>query len=171
MKKLFAGIAAVALAASLSAGVSAADWSAATFADNDPETVNILSYDEDSITFEEVNDSAITKVAINLADVLEDPADLDRIYEGSWKLTYHGLSSLSGTEIGWLGGGAYCATGNSNSHSLAPNDYDENGAPIWEDEQTVEDSFKWLLPSSKPASIEDATFVFMDWSICSSFSP
>ena len=164
MKKVFAGIAALAVMAVLGSSVSAADWSKATYADENPDTCNILSFDANGITVEEVNDGEITKVAINLSEVLADPADISKVYEGSWKITYTGLSSFTGTEVGWLGGGCYAATGNSAGFSLSPDEYDENGAPIWNDTQTVEDSFKWLLPSSVPASAGEGTFVFMDWS-------
>lgn len=166
MKKVYAASAALAFITVLSSSVnvSAADWSKATYADDDPDTGLVVSYDENGVTVEEVIDSDITKVMIHLSDVLADPADLSRIYQGSWKVTYTGLSTFTGSDVGWLGGGCYAASCNSAGYSLVPDQYKADESPIWNDTQTVEDSFKWLLPSSVPTSADESVFVFMDWS-------
>lgn len=164
MKKIFASVAAVATVSALAVSASAADWSKASYADGDPNTVKIISFDENSVTFGATTAQGQAKCRITLSDVLENPEDVSKIKSGSWKVTYNGLSVYTGTEIGWLGGGTYCATGNSASVSLAPASYDENSAPVWDDSVTVEDSFKYLLPSSVPTDASAAEFVFMDWS-------
>ncbi len=164
MRKIFASIAAVAAASALTMSVSAADWSQAGYADNDPATVNIISTDENGATFGATSDGAAAKLRITLDQILENPDDVSKIKSGSWKVTYNGLSAYTGTAIGWVGGGTYAATGNSAGYGLAPNEWAEDGTAIWEDSQTVEDSFKYLLPSSVPTDASAAEFVFMDWS-------
>ncbi|MCM1577185.1 MAG: hypothetical protein NC078_00090 [Ruminococcus sp.] len=164
IKKLLAGVTAFAALSALSVSVSAADWSQTGYADDDPSTVNIISTSADGITFTASSDDSACKARITLSDILADPADVSKIYSGSWTVTYNGLSSLSGTEIGWMGGGTYVATTNSAGYGLAPNEWGEDGMAIWEDSQSVEDSFKWLLPSNVPEDASAAEFVFMDWS-------
>lgn len=164
IKKIFASVAAVAAASALSVSVSAADWAKAGYADDNPATVNILSTDANGATFTATADGEAAKLRITLVDILENPEDVSKVKSGSWKVTYNGLSSLTGTDVGWLGGGCYCATGNSVGFALAPNDWAEDGTAIWEDSQVLEDSFKYLLPSSVPTDAESAEFVFMDWS-------
>ncbi len=164
MKKVLAALAAFTLAASAGTAASAADWSKATYADNKPDSVIIVSYDTNGVTIAPTADGEVTKVQLNLGDILEDPADLDRVYEGSWKVTYTGLSPYTNSKVGWLGGGCYACTGNSAGFSLSPDELGKDDSPVWNDTQTTTDSFKWLLPSSVPASLEDAAFVFMDWS-------
>ncbi len=164
MKKIFAGVAALATVSALSVSASAADWSKASYADNDPATVSIVSHDENGVTFTATADGAQAKCRITLVDVLENPDDVSKIKSGSWKITYNGLSAFTGTEQGWLGGGTYVATGNSASVSLAPSNWAEDGTAIWDDSMTVEDTFKYLLPSSVPTDASAAEFVFMDWS-------
>ena len=138
MKKIFASITAVAAASALCMSVSAADWSKAGYADGDPSTVNIISTDENGATFTATADGAAAKLRITLADILENPEDVSKIKSGSWKITYNGLSSLTGTDIGWLGGGCYAATGNSTGFGLSPNEWAEDGTVVWEDSQTVD---------------------------------
>lgn len=164
MKKIFASIAAVAAASALAMSVSAADWSMTGYADGDPSTVEIISTDANGVTFTQGTPGGSCKARITLIDVLENPEDVSKIKSGSWKITYNGLSSLTGTEIGWLGGGTYAATCNSTGFGLAPDEYDEDGKTVWSDSQTVTDEFKWLLPSQVPSDPAEAEFVFMDWS-------
>lgn len=164
IKKLMAGVTAIAAVSALSVTASAADWSKASYADDDPSTVNIISTSADGVTFTASADDSACKARLTLSEILADPADVSKIYSGSWTVTYDGLSVLSGTEIGWMGGGTYCATGNSAGYGLSPNEWAEDGTAIWEDTQSVEDSFKWLLPSSVPKDAAEAEFVFMDWS-------
>ena len=59
MKKIISSVAAVAMAASLMAvAANATNWSAASYADNDPNTVSIISTSED-ISFSYVGRTAI----------------------------------------------------------------------------------------------------------------
>lgn len=165
MKKIISSIAAIAMTASLmTVADNAADWSKASYADDDPTTVEIVSTSADGVTFTQQVAGGSCKARITLVDVLANAEDVSKIKSGSWKLTYTGLSNLNGTEIGWLGGGCYVATGNSAGFNLAPNEWAEDGTVIWEDTQTVEDSFKYLLPTSVPTDAANAEFVFMDWS-------
>lgn len=163
MKKVFASVAAVAVMAALCSHASAADWSKTTYADGNPDTCKLISTDENGATWTAAVDGDLGKIMITIGDVVENEEDIQKIYSGSWKITYNGLSAFSGTDVGWLGGGTYVCTGNSATYSLSPDSWDEDGKAVWEDSQTVEDSFKWLLPSSVPAD-GTAQLVFMDWS-------
>ena len=164
-KKISAVAASAALAASMmSLSASAADWSKTGYADDDPTTVTIVSTNADGVTFTQQVAGGSCKARLTLSEILENPDDVSKVYSGSWDITYTGLSSLTGTEIGWLGGGAYCATTNSAGFGLAPAEYNEDGTTVWDDTQTVQDSFKYLLPSQVPADASEAEFVFMDWS-------
>lgn len=163
MKKAISGIAAVAMAVSaLSVSALAADWSQTGYADNDPNTVNIISTDENGVTFTQGTPGGACKARLTLDQILADPADVSKIKSGSWDVTYTGLSSLTGTDIGWLGGGTYCATCNSAGFGLSPKETGEDGKTVWDDTQTVQDSFKYLIEG--PADASNAEFVFMDWS-------
>lgn len=165
MKKIISSVAAVAMTASLmTVAANAADWSKTAYADDDPTTVEIVSTSADGVTFTQQVAGGSCKARITLDNVLANAEDVSKIKSGSWKLTYTGLSNLNGTEIDWLGGGCYAATGNSTGFSLSPNEWAEDGTVIWEDTQTVEDSFKYLLPTSVPTDAASAEFVFMDWS-------
>lgn len=161
MKKLFAGIAAVAVMASVCSSVSAVDWSKTTYADNNPDTCVIENIDENGVTWSQAVSGDLSKIRFTWADVLENPDDLSKVYSGTWNITYKGLSKFSGTDCGWLGGGTYVSTGNSAGYGLAPDDWAEDGTAVWNDEQTVEDSFKWLLG---PADDITNEIVVMDWS-------
>ena len=164
MKKLIAGIAAVVAMSAFASTASAVDWSAAGHADgDDPATGTIISTDENGVTWGQATAGELSKFRITWADVLENPDDLSKVYSGSWKITYHGLSKLTGTDCGWMGGGAWISQGNSDQYSLSPNDWAEDGTAVWEDEQTVEDHFKWLLGTPKENGLENE-IVFMDWS-------
>ena len=145
-KKISAVAASAALAASMmSLSASAADWSKTGYADDDPTTVTIVSTNADGVTFTQQVAGGSCKARLTLSEILENPDDVSKVYSGSWDITYTGLSSLTGTEIGWLGGGAYCATTNSAGFGLAPAEYNEDGTTVWDDTQTVQDSFKYLL--------------------------
>lgn len=165
MKKVLSSVAAVAMTASLmTVAANAADWSKTAYADNDPTTVEIVSTSADGVTFTQQVAGGSCKARITLDNVLANAEDVSKIKSGSWKLTYTGLSNLNGTEISWLGGGCYAATGNSAGFSVAPSEWAEDGTVTWEDTLTVEDSFKYLLPTSVPTDAANAEFVFMDWS-------
>ncbi|MGN1100826.1 MAG: hypothetical protein ACI4RG_01445 [Huintestinicola sp.] len=163
MKKHFSGIAAVAAAAALcvsvSATASAADWSQTGYADDDPATVEIVSTSADGVVFTQTTDGVAAKARITLDQILADPADVSKVYSGSWTIVYHGLA---GSDIQGVGGGCYAATCNSATYWLSP-EFNEDGSVTWADEVTVEDSFKWLLPSNVPTDASQAEFVFMDW--------
>lgn len=165
MKKVLSSVAAVAMTASLmTVAANAADWSKAAYADNDPTTVEIVSTSADGVTFTQQVAGGSCKARITLVDVLANAEDVSKIKTGSWKVTYTGLSSLNGTDISWLGGGCYAATGNSAGFGISPSEWAEDGTVTWEDTMTVEDSFKYLLPTSIPTDAASAEFVFMDWS-------
>ncbi len=165
MKKVLSMTAAAAMAVSMmSIAADAADWSKTGYADDDPTTVEIISTSADGVTFTQQVAGGSCKARITLVDILANADDASKVKSGSWKVTYNGLSSLTGTDIGWLGGGCYAATCNSAGFGLAPNEWAEDGTTVWEDTQTVEDSFKYLLPTQVPADASEAEFVFMDWS-------
>lgn len=163
MRKNLSSIAAVAAAAALcvsaSAAVSAADWSKTGYADGDPATVNIISTSADGVVFTQTTDGVAAKARLTLDQILADPADVSKVYSGSWTIVYHGLA---GSDIQGVGGGCYAATCNSATYWLSPV-FNEDGTVTWDDEVVVEDSFKWLLPSQVPENPADAEFVFMDW--------
>lgn len=163
MKKHLSSLAAVAAAAALCASVSAtasaADWSQTGYADGDPATVNIISTSADGVVFTQTTDGVAAKARITLDQILADPADVSKVYSGSWTIVYHGLA---GSDIQGVGGGCYAATCNSTTYWISP-EFNEDGTVTWEDEVVVEDSFKWLLPSQVPTDASEAEFVFMDW--------
>ncbi|MGN0603046.1 MAG: hypothetical protein ACI4I2_03640 [Oscillospiraceae bacterium] len=165
MKKTVSGIAAAVMAVSaLSIAATAADWSKASYADDDPNTVSIVSTDANGVTFTQAVGGGSCKARIMLVDILANPEDASKIKSGSWDVTYTGLSSLTGTEIGWLGGGTWCASTNSAGFGLSPKETNEDGTTVWDDTQTVSDSFKYLLPTQVPTDAAEAEYVFMDWS-------
>ncbi len=162
IKKIFASVAAVAMMATMfSTAASAADWSQAGYADNDPGTVKIISTDANGATFTQ-GEAGSCKLRITVDQVLANPDDAAKIKSATWKMTYSGFTAAN--DFGWMGGGAYMATTNSAGFGLSPA-YTEDGAPDWTSADavvSVEDSVKYLLPSSIPAA--DGEFVFMDWS-------
>ena len=165
MKKVISCTAAAAMTLSMmSIAANAADWSKTGYADNDPTTVEIVSTSADGVTFTQQVAGGNCMARITLIDILANAEDGAKVKSGTWKVTYNGLSSLTGTDIGWLGGGCYAATCNSTGFGLSPNEWAEDGTTVWEDTQTVEDGFKWLLPTQVPADAAEAEFVFMDWS-------
>ncbi len=161
IKKVISCAAAAALALSMaSLSVSAADWSQTGYADDNPDTVNIVSHDENGVTGEQVNDATAVKFRLTLDQILENPDDVSKVYSGTYKMTYKGLA---GTDIQGIGGGLYAATCNSTTFWISPT-FNDDGTVTWEDEVVAEDEFKWLLPTQVPESAADAEFVFMDWS-------
>lgn len=163
MKKHLSSVAAVAAAAALcvasSATTFAADWSQTGYADGDPATVSIVSTSADGVVFTQTTDGVAAKARLTLDQILADPADVSKVYSGSWTVVYHGLA---GSDIQGVGGGCYAATCNSTTYWLSP-EFNEDGTVTWADEVTIEDSFKWLLPSQVPTDAAEAEFVFMDW--------
>ena len=160
IKKIASIAAAAAMAASLAAvSASAADWSQTGYADDNPDTVSIISSDENGVTGAQVVDGTAVKFRLTLDQILADPADVSNVYSGTYKMIYKGLA---GSDIQGIGGGLYAATCNSTSFWISP-EFNEDGSVTWEDEVVAEDEFKWLLPSQVPENASEAEFVFMDW--------
>ena len=163
MKKHLSSLAAVAAAAAMcamvSASASAADWSQTGYADDDPSTVSIVSTSADGVVFTQTTDGVAAKARITLDQVLADPADVSKLYSGTWTVVYHGLA---GSDIQGVGGGCYAGTCNSTTYWLSP-EFNEDGTVTWDDEVSVEDSFKYLLPSQVPTDAASTEYVFMDW--------
>lgn len=160
MKKIISCAAAVAMTASLMAvAAEATDWSKAGYADNDPNTVSIISTSEDKIEFTATADGTTAKARITAGDVLDD-ADLEKVKSASWTITY---TIPEGTPAGnGVGGGTYFAVKNSTGYWISP-DYDDDGNAYWANTTyTAEDSVKFLLPTDVLAA--DSELVFMDWS-------
>ncbi|MGN0641612.1 MAG: hypothetical protein ACI4JJ_00570 [Huintestinicola sp.] len=162
IKNVFAAVAAAAMAVSMvSVSASAADWSQASYADDDPATVNIISSDENGVTFTATADAATAKCRITLDKVLANPEDAANIKSMTWKVTYNGFTSDMDAGNG-VGGGTYAATCNSAGYWISP-DYDDDGNAYWgSSTYSVEDSVKYLLASQVPSA--DGELVFMDWS-------
>ena len=159
-KKISTIAAAIAAAAMMAMSASATNWATASYADDNPDTVSIISTAENEVVFTQAVDSTAAKCRVTLVNILENPDDVSKIKSGSWKITYKGLA---GTDIQGVGGGTYCATSNSTSYWVSPT-FNEDGTVTWEDEVVCEDSFKYLLPSHVPTDASTAEFVFMDWS-------
>lgn len=163
MKKHLSSLAAVAAAAAMcamvSASASAADWSQTGYADDDPSTVSIVSTSADGVVFTQTTDGVAAKARITLDQILADPADASKLYSGTWTVVYHGLA---GSDIQGVGGGCYAGTCNSTTYWLSP-EFNEDGTVTWDDEVSVEDSFKYLLPSQVPTDAASTEYVFMDW--------
>lgn len=167
LKNIAAVAAAAALSSMIAVSASAADWSKGSYADNDPGTTEIVSYDENSITFTQpqpIGDAAgVTKCRITLIDVLENPDDVSKIYSGSWTMTYSGLTPDMNAGNGF-GGGAWVGTMNSTGGWVSP-DFDADGNPYWANPTvSYEDSFKYLLEDNVPTDAAATEYVFMDWS-------
>lgn len=162
MKKIVSCAAAAAMALSMATfSASAADWSQAGYADNDPNTVNILSTSADGASFTATADGTTAKLRITIDQVLANPDDAAKIKSMSWTVTYTGFTPDMEAGNG-VGGGTYAATCNSTGYWISP-DYDDDGNAYWaNDTYTAEDSVKYLLPSQVPTA--DGELVFMDWS-------
>ena len=162
-KKLFSRLAAMAAAAALAASMSipaaAADWSQTSYADNDPNTVKIISYDNAGVTFTTTETNTdICKARITLDKVLKNPDDYSKIAKAEWTVTYKGVSSAYKGES--LSGGTYFVAGNSTGYGIKCDDTDADENPIWNnDTYTVTDSF-----TASEALTKDGEIVFMDWS-------
>ena len=79
-KRIAAVACVAALASVMSISVSAADWSQASYADNDPNTGNVMVADKDFVIF--TNTAAITDIAkcrITLDNVIQNPDDAQNI--------------------------------------------------------------------------------------------
>ena len=160
MKKIISSVAAVAMTASLMAvAANATNWSAASYADDDPNTVSIISTSEDKVEFTATADGTAAKARIVVGDVL-DEADAAKVKSASWTVTY---TIPEGTAAGnGVGGGTYFGCKNSTGYWISP-DYDDDGNAYWANTTyTAEDNVKFLLPTDVLAA--DSELVFMDWS-------
>ena len=160
MKKIISSVAAVAMAASLMAvAAEATNWANASYADDDPSTVNVISTSEDKADFTATADGTTAKLRVSAADLLDD-ADLANVKSASWTVTY---TIPEGTAAGnGVGGGTWFACKNSTGYWISP-DYDDDGNAYWANTTyTAQDDVKFLLPTDTLAA--DGEIVFMDWS-------
>lgn len=160
MKKIISSVAAVAMAASLMAvAAEATNWANASYADDDPSTVNVISTSEDKADFTATADGTTAKLRVSAADLLDD-ADLANVKSASWTVTY---TIPEGTAAGnGVGGGTWFACKNSTGYWISP-DYDDDGNAYWANTTyTAQDDVKFLLPTDGLTA--DSELVFMDWS-------
>lgn len=160
MKKILSCTAAVAMAASMmSIAADATNWANASYADNDPNTVKVISVDENKAEFTATADGTAAKLRITVGELLEE-ADIANVKSATWTVTY---TIPEGTAAGnGVGGGTYFGIKNSTSYWISP-DYDDDGNAYWANTTyTAEDNVKFLLPTDVLAA--DSELVFMDWS-------
>ena len=163
-KKIAAVCAAAAAIAATSVSVSAADWSQTSYADNDPNTVKIVSVDENGITFQNtVVNTDICKARITLDKILKNPEDYSKIRKMTWTVTYKGITPDFVSDIG-LSGGTWATNTDSTGYTLKP-ECDENDKAIWDKtEYTMEDYAEWGVGDAPACPEKDGEMVFMDWS-------
>lgn len=162
MKNCLAVVAAVATMAAMATSVSAADWSQVSYADNDPNTGKIVSYDADGFEFANTDANAdLCKARITLEKVLKNPKDFDKVRKLSWTVTYNNVSDKFTGEA--LSGGSYITCTNSTGYKIEPDEWDEaNDKPVWKSTTySVDDVCE--LPDDMTL-VEDGELVFMDWS-------
>lgn len=159
-KRFISTIAAVAAISTMTVSASAADWSQASYADNDPSTVKMISQTKDSITFTTSDlNSDICKARITLNKVLANPADYSKIASATWTVTYKGVKGSYDNYQ--LSGGTYFVNSNSEGYKIDADDVDDDYIGTWaSDTYTVTDSFTTTDPLT-----EDGEIVFMDWSM------
>ena len=159
MRKITSILAAALAVAALSVNVSAADWSQASYADSNPNTVKIISSDENGVTFTTSdNDPDICKARITLDKVLRNPEDCSKIAKAEWTVTYTGVSSKYESDS--LSGGTWFANINAKGYNIKCEEFDENDNPVWKnDTYTVDDFAEITEPIER-----DSELVFMDWS-------
>lgn len=160
VSKIFAAIAATATAVSMIAvSANATNWANASYADDDPNTVKVISVDENKASFTATADGQAAKLRITIGELLED-ADVANVKSASWTVTYE---IPEGTAAGnGVGGGTYFGIKNSTGYWISP-DYDDDGNAYWgSTTYTATDDAKFLLPTEVLAA--DSELVFMDWS-------
>lgn len=160
MKRVISSVAAVAMTASLLAvAANATNWANASYADNDSNTVSVISTSEDKAEFTATADGTAAKLRVVAGDLLED-ADLANVKSATWTVTY---TIPEGTAAGnGVGGGTYFGCKNSTGYWISP-DYDDDGNAYWANTTyTAQDDAKFLLPTDVLAA--DSELVFMDWS-------
>lgn len=163
-KKIAAVCAAAAAIAAMSVSVSAADWSQASYADNDPNTVKIVNADANGITFQNtVVNTDICKARITLDKILKNPEDYSKIRKMTWTVTYKGITPDFVSDVG-LSGGTWATNTNAKGYTLRP-EYDANDKAIWDKtEYTMEDYAEWGVGDAPACPEKDGEMVFMDWS-------
>ena len=160
MKKIISCTAAAAMAVSMmSIAADATNWANASYADDDPNTVNVLAVDENKADFTATADGTAAKLRITVGELLEE-SDIANVKSATWKVTY---TIPEGTAAGnGVGGGTWFGVKNSTSYWISP-DYDDDGNAYWANTTyTAEDNAKFLLPTDVLAA--DSELVFMDWS-------
>lgn len=160
ISKVLAAIAAAATAVSMIAvSTSATNWANASYADDDPNTVKVISTDENKASFTATADGQAAKLRITVGELLED-ADIANIKSATWTITY---DIPEGTAAGnGVGGGTWFGCKNSTGYWISP-DYDDDGNAYWGSATyTATDEAKFLLPTEVLAA--DSELVFMDWS-------
>lgn len=158
ISKVFAAIAAAATAASMIAvSASATNWANASYADDNPDTVKVISVDENKASFTAAADGQAAKLRITVGELVDDPA---QIKSASWTVTYE---IPEGTAAGnGVGGGTWFGCKNSTDCWISP-DYDDDGNAYWGNSTyTATCEVKFLLPTEVLAA--DSELVFMDWS-------
>jgi len=156
------GVASIMASMGATISVSAADWSQASYADNDPNTVKIVASDENSVTFTNSKfNTDICKARITLDKVLKNRADYANIAKMEWTVTYTGVTPELTADK--LSGGTYVTNASSVGYGIESDDYDEDAEKaIWNnDTYTIQDSYE--VPDDTPL-VEDGELVFMDWS-------
>jgi len=161
LKKIAAMIAAAAAAVSMMAvDVAATNWANASYADDDPNTVKIISTDENKVVFGATGDGIAMKCRVVAGDLIA-AEDLPKVKSASWTVTY---DVSAAKEFVWLGGGTYAAFKNSSTQYSVDATYDEFSNPVSYENATLtfNDSVKYLM--AKETLAADSEFVFMDWS-------
>lgn len=160
ISKVLAAIAAAATAASMIAvSTNATNWANASYTDDNPDTVKVISVDENKASFTATADGQAAKLRITVGELLEE-ADIANVKSATWTVTYE---IPEGTAAGnGVGGGTYFGIKNSTGYWISP-DYDDDGNPYWgSGTYTAADDAKFLLPTEVLAA--DSELVFMDWS-------
>lgn len=159
ISKVLAAIAAAATAVSMIAvSTSATNWANASYADDDPNTVKVISTDENKASFTATADGQAAKLRITVGELVDDPS---QIKSATWTVTY---DIPEGTAAGnGVGGGTYFGCKNSTGYWISPDVYDDAGVGSWgTTTYTATDEAKFLLPTEVLAA--DSELVFMDWS-------
>lgn len=161
ISKVLAAISAAAMTVSaIAVSASATNWANASYADDDPNTVKVISVDENKASFTATADGTACKLRVTVGELLED-ADIANIKSASWTVTYE---IPEGTAAGnGVGGGTYFGCKNSTGYWISPDVYDDAGVGSWgTTTYTATDEAKFLLPTEVLAA--DSELVFMDWS-------
>ena len=161
ISKVLAAIAAAATAVSMIAvSTSATNWANASYADDDPNTVKVISTDENKASFTATADGQAAKLRITVGELLED-ADIANIKSATWTVTYDIPEGTAGGN--GVGGGTYFGCKNSTGYWISPDVYDDAGVGSWgTTTYTATDEAKFLLPTEVLTA--DSELVFMDWS-------